>query len=368
MEWKNKSKYNSFNSYKGLCYIDHYRHIINKQLLPPVECSFDPIHLCNYNCFYCNAQRYLRINPEEININKKIMSKEHSYNLVDFLLNWGVSGFCFGGGGSPLMNKNILHLPSFIKKRGGESSFATNGSLINEEWATEMMNCRWVGISVDAGDPITFSLMHRVSEKIFYKVINNIKLLVKMKKQTKSKVDIAYKILIHPYNMDSILNACKLAKDLGVKDFHVRPMDLERKDFKTVEEININISKIKNIFDKCHKLEDENFRVFTVLHKYDKNFKVKHDFKKCLSSPLMIQVCADGNCYVCADHRLEKRFCIGSHYPDPKNILNFWGSKKHLDLLDSINVDRECGRCTYGEYATQIEQVIMEDGMCLNFP
>ena len=82
----------------------------------------------------------------------------------------------------------------------------------------------------------------------------------------------------------------------------------------------------------------------------------------------MIQCCADGNAYVCADHRIEKRFNLGAHYPDPAGILEFWGSFEHRRLIDSIEVDRECGRCTYGEYARQIEEVVIKDGMCLNFP
>lgn len=202
----------------------------------------------------------------------------------------------------------------------------------------------------------------------FDRVINNLKLLVKKKKKTGSKVDIAYKALVRPDNIDSILPACILAKEIGVRDFHVRPVDLERKDFKVAIELNYNIPKILDIFNACHRLEDTSFRVFTVIHKYDPNFRVKHTFKKCISAPLMIQCCADGNVYACADHRIEKRFKLGPHYPKPTDILKFWGSDKHRYLLDSIDVNRECGRCTFGEYARQIEEAIMEDEMCLNFP
>ena len=137
--------------------------------------------------------------------------------------------------------------------------------------------------------------------------------------------------------------------------------------------LNYNIDAIQELFQKCHELGNgDKFRVFTVMHKYNPEFKVMHRFKNCVSSTLMLQACSDGNAYVCADHRIEDRFKLCSHFPEPKKILEFWGSEKHRELLKSINVDKECGRCTYGEYARQIEElglgVIEEDPMCVDFP
>lgn len=371
LEWLNENKYNSFNSYKGLAYINEYRAIAKwvkgqGRLLAPVECSLDPVHLCDFHCGHCNAQRYLRKDKNKALIKNRLMSKRHMFDLIDFLSGWGVKGICIGGGGEPLMNKAVWGLPSCIAKKGMSSSFATNGCLIDKKMAREMMLCRWVGVSVDSGDRKTFRRVHGVDR--FDKVIANLRLLVKEKKEAGSGVDIAYKVLVRPDNIDSILPACRLAKEIGVKDFHARPVDLERKDFKSAIELNYNMPKILDIFHSCHELEDEGFRVFTVVHKYDPDFKVSHCFKKCLASPLMIQCCADGNVYVCADHRIEKRFGLGAHYPDPAAILKFWGAPSHRGLLDSIDVDKECGRCTYGEYARQIEEAVIEDGMCLNFP
>jgi MoaA/NifB/PqqE/SkfB family radical SAM enzyme len=276
-----------------------------------------------------------------------------------------------GGGGEPLMNRAVWDLPSYIASKGMKCSFASNGSLINEEIAKEMMHCRWVGISVDAGSREIFEKVHGVDH--FDKVVENLRLLVRTKKETGSKVDIAFKFLITPDNFHEVYEACKLAKDIGVRDFHARPVDLERKDFEAAMKLNYDMEEINTLFQKCHELEDgEEFRVFTVMHKYDPQFRVMHTFKNCSSSPLMIQCCADGHVYVCADHRIEERFKLGSHYPDPWSIKQAWGSDQHRDLLKSICVDKECGRCTYGEYARQIEELAMssreDDPMCVDFP
>ena len=116
MEWK--SKYNSFNSYKGLTWFtSHYLPIAKwfkgeGELPPPIELSLDPGHLCNFGCPHCNAQRYLVINPEEVPEDKRLMTREHLRKLIDFMAEWGVRGVCMGGGGEPLMNKAVWDLPS----------------------------------------------------------------------------------------------------------------------------------------------------------------------------------------------------------------------------------------------------------------
>ena len=248
-EWSNKSKYNSFNSFKGLTYYDsHYKPIAewfngkSNILPPPIELSLDPGHLCNFGCLHCNAQRYLIINRHEVPEDKRLITKEHLRNLIDFMAKWGVRGVCIGGGGEPLMNKAVWDLPSYIKSKGMKSSFATNGSLINEDIAREMMNCRWVGVSVDSGTRETFKVVHGVDH--FDKVIENLKLLVRLKKETGSKIDISYKFLITPLNWKDLYEAAKLAKEIGVRDFHARPVDLERKDFNSAMQLNYDIEEI----------------------------------------------------------------------------------------------------------------------------
>ena len=377
-EWSDKSKYNSFNSNKGLTYLEsHYIPTAKwfkgetNYLPPPIEVSLDPAHLCNFKCGHCNAQRYLINSPDDVPSDKRTMTKEHLEGIIDFTSGWGARGVCIGGGGEPLMNRNVWHLPSYIAGKGMKSAFATNGSLINDEIAEEMMYSRWVGVSLDSGTREVFKRVHDVD--MFDRVIGNVKRLVKTKEKTGSKIDIAYKFLIRPDNWMDIEEACKIAKDIGVRDFHARPVDLERKDYENAMEANYRIEEIQEAFHRCHQMEDgDDFRVFTVMHKYDPEFKVQHTFKNCVASTLMTQICSDGNTYVCADHRIEDRFKLTNHFPDPKKILEFWGGDKHRKLLKSINVDKECGRCTYGEYARQLEELAMstkgDDPMCTDFP
>ena len=131
--------------------------------------------------------------------------------------------------------------------------------------------------------------------------------------------------------------------------------------------LEFDIKKIGEQFVKCHELEDENFKVFTVTHKFDQSFHVKHDFEQCLATPLVIPILSDGNAYYCVDKKMENKFKLGSCYPDPARILEWWGSDRHRGLVKSVNIDK-CSRCTWSVYNSQVENVVLKDSMDVSFP
>ena len=154
---------------------------------------------------------------------------------------------------------------------------------------------------------------------------------------------------------------------MGVQDFHVRPVDLERKDYRG-ETFEFPMEVIEDEFRKCHELATEDFRVHTVTHKYNSNLQVTHKFSRCLASPLVIQCCTDGNAYICVDHRIEPKFQLGDHFPNPEKIIEWWGGDHHREVIKSIKPHEECSRCTWSEYNRQMIEIIEEDRMCLAFP
>jgi len=359
-EWSNP--FNSFNSMKSLLYGDYFKAVFDKKFLSPLEASLDPIHSCNLMCQHCNAHRYL---TKE----KNRMTDEHLMNLIRFLGKWGVKAICFGGGGEPTLHSQ-LHLALYLtKEMGMESSIATNGTLFTPQLIEAMAECcRWVGISVDAANGKTYQMGR--NKNLFLQTLVNIKNLLKEIKKTKSKCEVAYKFLIMPHNQYEIYDACLVAKDLGVRDFHARPADFRHQGMGELKRKNneYNIFAIKEQFERCHKLETDDFRVFTVMHKFTKDFTPRKDFNQCYAAPLVIQLCADGNVYFCVDQRHQPKYILGTHYPNPENILKFWGGKKHKALVFG-NTPKKCKtRCTFGFYNKIAEEVFMDkDPFCKNF-
>jgi MoaA/NifB/PqqE/SkfB family radical SAM enzyme len=352
---------------KGLTYYENYKAIMEwmdggDYLPPPIECNLDPHAECNLNCYFCITQRYLKDHREEIQ-GKRTLDIFYTLDLIDFLAKWGVRGLCVSGGGEPTLHRNFHFILKRANEKGMKTSVFTNGTMINPEIAQPLMRCQWVAVSVDAGDWRSYETIK--GKNLFDHVVANIGTLTDIRKRFNSDVSICYKFLVLPENQHLIYKACRLAKELGCQDFHARPVDFERKDVGG-KKLKIDKSLVMEQYDRCHKLENDDFRVYTITHKFDPEFHVMHQFKKCLASPLVIPILTDMNAYLCVDKKMEEKFKLGSCNP-PEKILEWWGSDAHRDLVKSVNVD-ECSRCTWGEYNRQIEETVIKDNMCVDFP
>jgi MoaA/NifB/PqqE/SkfB family radical SAM enzyme len=370
MEWSKKNKYNSFNSeLKGLTYYEYYEAINNWKLgkikspRSPVEVSLDPIHACNLHCSWCNASRYLKEGLEG-----KRMSDEHLMNLINFLAKWKVRGICWGGGGESLLHSKMSDGLELSYSLGLENSIATNGTLFNDKSIDiAVKTCKWIGVSIDAATKETYFEARKVN--LFDKALSNLQQLSERSKVINPLVDIAYKFLIFKENQHEIYKACKLAKELEVKTFHCRPASYTHQGMEKTLENPYDMSLIEEEFKKCEELEDENFNVYLITHKFNEDFSTKRDFSQCWAGPLCIQLCADGNVYNCPDSRHLEYFKLGTHFPNPENILNFWGGENHYNLVFN-EACKVCNwRCTFGFYAKQFEQLFIEknDPLFRNF-
>jgi len=312
----------------------------------------------------CNASRYL----EDKNNPLRRFSDDHMMNLIKFLAKWGVKGICFGGGGEPSLHTKLADAIFLARELGVETSVATNGLILTPALLKAYAQCRWVGVSVDAANKETYMIGRKLDG--FEKVIHNIDRLVEYIHFTHNKCDVAFKFLIFDYNQREIFDACKIAKSLGVKDFHARPADFRHQGMTAQQQNNFyDINNIEEQFIACHNLEDEQFRVFTVVHKFNQDFTPRRKFTQCYASPICIQLCANGNIYLCPDQRHVDFYKLGTHYPNPKNILKLWGSKLHYDLVFKRGCSACTSRCTFSPYNEQCERLAInkDDPMCTAF-
>ena len=372
-EWAERNKFNSFSSEKGYTYYETYKQIIewmngkSNYLPPPKECNIDPYAECQLDCSFCIVQRYIKNHREEVGEMRKLPT-EYLLRLVDFLKEFGCKAGCFSGGGEPTLHDGLTKVLNRCTEIGLESSLVTNMADIKYDLMVALMQSRWVAMSVDACNSELYKKIK--GRDRFLDVIRNIQNLTRLKAVNNSKVDIAYKMLILEENYTTIFETCKLAKELGCNTFHVRPVDLERVDINGHKKQKFNMAIVKEEFAKCHEIETDDFACYTIVHKFDKDFHVTQNFRHCLSTPLLMTVLTDGNSYICVDKKVEKNWMLGSAYPDPSNILKWWGSDEHRERLKQIFPKTDCGgqRCTFCKYNEQMENIILEDKLYVNFP
>lgn len=349
MEWSQSNKYNPMNSDKGLTYYNHYQKILawmdGKNELPaPVEASLDPTSACNNRCYYCSSNRYLQDHTA------KRWGLDYFEELFEHLALWGVKAFCWGGRESTL-NPRLADATRMGVGFGLEACIVTNGVYLPDDLLDVLLLCKWIGVSVDSCDNEVYKQVRGTDD--CDTVWRNISMLA----VKKDKTVLGVRALVLPETIDTLYYTTMKAREVGANFMHIRPVDLERKDLAIAEKLNLDMEKIKDIFEKCHELETPDFGVFTVQHKFDENFHAVHHFKKCLASPLVVQICCDKKMYLCVDHRL-----------DPNFEVKGWGSAQHRELIKSIVPDRDCSRCTWSSYNQQMSEVVIEDRMHRNYP
>ena len=141
-------------------------------------------------------------------------------------------------------------------------------------------------------------------------------------------------------NAKEILMAVRIAKELGVNDFHIRPVGWEN-IAKTIgktapyysEEL---LEDVNEQITSAMELEDDKFKVYGIRHKFAVNFDKKIKFTECRASPLLAIIAPDGNCHLCVDLCGKENMILCSHYPDPYEILRNWNSDRHKKILQNI--------------------------------
>lgn len=340
------TKYHPFNGSKALVHTEYWKPIIEDGIVPPPRfISIDPCGVCDYRCPFCNAAEVMREHSS-------IMSIEIMNQIIDIIYKWNVRAICIGGGGESLLNENTSYLIDSLYKKC-KIGVVTNGTHIPQHFKS-LIKCKWVGISIDAGSSELYMKMKGISSDKWNMVMENIKMI------SNQEVEITWKYLLHPMNYNEVYPAIKKAKEIGCNVIHIRPgsnpwfIGGDSFDF-TESMVNECITQIEQ---GIKDFEDASFKVFYVVEKFGKNWKVKKSFSKCYAVYTTCYIDSNGNIGLCCDRRGDPRIILGNI----KHINELWGSPKHKDIQKKIQVEF-CPRCTYTHVNEIFENVIIKDMM-----
>lgn len=347
MEWTNT--YNPFNSLKVIMWREQFESIIKGDIPPPVSVTVDATNACDLSCAFCHYQKFRNEKPFSI-------SEEDLMWVVGAIHKLGVKSCCYSGGGEPLLHPASGRVIRKLKDKDIQVGIITNGTHIDNFLDDIFYSCRWIGISVDAANESTYKNLK--GKGAFRHVLDNIRLLTTQR--VNKSPSVGYKFLIHPMNYNEIFKAARIAKNLGVDDFHARPCYGPEIRW-TGRMIKTALKQVKKAQGK---FDDNNFHAYGITHKFNANF-VKNTIKKCEITPIAgLTFAADGYCYVCCDLRNENmgRLCKWH------DILDIWGSEKHKKVLENIKPELCPHRCTYAPMQKILENVFRKDSMCRFFP
>jgi len=349
-------QYNSFNSLKVLAWREQLEQMAEGKIPVPVSVTVDPTNLCNVNCTWCIWADLKKKNP--VSIPDKVLLA-----MPKFLADWGVKSVCIAGGGEPLMHPKITEFIEGLGKTGLSVGLITNGLALDDEKLRQVVVdvCRWVGFSLDAATAETYQRIKKPQLVNAFKRIQDNVVWVCRNRRERKRPQVGMKFLMHHMNYGEMYQFADMAKTFGGDEVHFRPVYIPNYRFtkgvrKTCEFHLRNARK---------DLEDENFRVFGIVHKFERYWERAIRFSKCKATPIAGFFLADGTFSICCDRRGDPEVSLGKYYPF-EDFLKMWGSKEHKDLIDKI-APHDCPRCTQAITNELIEKAITADEMTLEF-
>jgi len=239
----------------------------------PISIHLDPTNRCNLRCRFCWQRSHERFGWLD---RKHELSERKLLSIVKEAAELGVKDWLISGGGEPFVRlATTTKLMVEIKKYGMYGDIITNGTLLNEKSLRKIVKAEWdvIRFSLNAPDEKTHDFM--VDCKGAYKkVIKNIKLLQKIKKELKSeKPVIGFNTVITSKNYFLFPKLVELLNELGGKILNTQTIIL----YDTVE-------KIWSLNEEQKK---ESIKFLEEAAKLCEKFEIKNNLKNYLSKEVI---------------------------------------------------------------------------------
>lgn len=363
--WSNEL--NPFQKFKLLCWYNRMKAIKTGNFEAPVNIALDLVQgtegkkLCGgLNCNFCmsNLEDYGK---------KAYIPKEILFKIPEFYQQWGVKSVCLAGHNSDPLMYNHEKLSKFLRlsyKNDVEIGFVTNGYLLTDNIIPEITrNCKWTGLSINAGRPETHAHITKTTPKVFNRIIENVRKLVNYCKKYKINHPVGYKYLITDENYTEIIDAIKIAKKIGCRQIQFRPCELPVERTKKID-VKIVEEQIKEGFK--YEIANE-FEVFGIREKFAPEF-TKIAPKRCIATPLGSTWKADGDIVICPDRRWsahEPKMILGNYIKEGLEVIRRkWGGKEHVAMIAEANKNiNKCIRCTSYQWHNLYENTVESDPM-----
>lgn len=291
------------------------------------------IHLtnaCNYDCRHCNWRQRRRLVRDELRENVV-------ENLMAELVNMGVRGVCFSGGGEPLLWHNG-YVYELIRDYGQsmQAALITNGSLLPTEFYSWMHGCSYVLISWHG---------------YYRQTLLGIKRAVNGKDTYKADCKIGVKMVITPQNYHGLVDDWKAIKEFKPDYILFCPS----KDYENVGGIELSAQQITEVRDMLitagiDQDPDTHKDMFWDMPDRNTPTIICNSVRKGLHA----YITADGEVYPCTCLAGEHEFSFGNI--NERRFAHIWLSEQRQKVVEKL-CDSPCDRknCRFKVYNRLLE-------------
>ncbi len=350
--------YREFNPLKPLHHIDRLRVLAAGGDIAPVTIEIDPVAYCNHLCAWC-------VDPVH---HHTTMSERFFGALVDDLKTAEVSGFkvqgvVLKGGGEPTLHPAFGRLLEAAAARFAVG-VVTNGSRL-QRWAQALAShATYVRVSIDGPTPDSHRLVH--GSRDFNAVLAGVRALRASRHGRYPTLGLSFAIDVR--TIDLAERAIELGDELGVDYVLLRPPFFEEvgraptmspSQAREVRQLLAQAAsnyqgemlvQVGNwIGDSEHRLGD---RTLVSTGRRDtqviNQLPVEHRTGRCLASPILAVVAADGMVFGCCNLRALPQWSFGRlDYGAGICFSSVWNGAQRREVLARMHRTACIGHCTH---------------------
>ncbi|MBU1888434.1 MAG: radical SAM protein, partial [Candidatus Omnitrophica bacterium] len=192
--------------------------IISEQvLIGPQTIVFDPFHRCNAKCQHCWVHTPEVKHPEEF-LDRKF-DFELFKKIIDDASDIMTDGIILQGDGEPLMYDKFMPMLRYARNKGLGVLFFTNGILLNEEKAKEIIDLgvNEIYCSFPAGSPEVYEKVASIQpSQTFYKIWDNLKKFMVIRRGSgKDTPRLIISHVIHNMNYHELVEMARMDADIA---------------------------------------------------------------------------------------------------------------------------------------------------------
>ncbi|MBF0246971.1 MAG: radical SAM protein [Alphaproteobacteria bacterium] len=299
---------------------------------------FAPIHMevsltnvCNQKCTFCyTAWAHGKVMMDEETVVRMMRSAKDA----------GVKSTLIAGEGEPTANPAYVRAIETCGEVGLDCALNTNAVNLTDDALYRILpHLQWVRFSVQGSTKERYAAIHKVPDHHFDKAMRNIRRAAEIKKELGLGVTLGVQQVLIEENGADALNVAKLAKDLGVDYYVIKPCHPHEKT--TFKSISLLVEKYRDTLEAAAALSDDNFRAI-VRWNFLAEAEARRSYDRCMGLPFIIQILSDGvvsTCYPMAD---KKAF----HY----------GNLHDMELIDILKSDQFAKTCKWVEENVDVHQ------------
>ncbi|MFQ5709114.1 MAG: radical SAM/SPASM domain-containing protein [bacterium] len=295
----------------------------------PLKAEWEVINTCNAKCQTCLHWKR-KLDPS-------ILSTSEGKELIRQLSNSGVLNLCFSGG-EPLLRRDVVELVEFAKRNSLYTSLISNGLLITERRAKDLVEARLdtIFISIDAAEARLNDQIRGIPGyfELASAAIDNLKA---MRRNAGPKIFIKTTLTIR--NVNQLVPLAQLCNSKGIDGLSFQlAQKLTRTGFDFDEALLLKEPNYSLLVDQMDQVKAEFNRVLTgsleyhqALRKFLQNANPFKEFR-CISGYSFVSIDAWGNIFTSP----SKNYKLGNIRE--QSFESIWHCKKANELREKQEI------------------------------